>query len=98
MSTPTALPLLYAFAALLVIWGTLISLLWMRLIRRHPETCESMGRPHFFTPIGSLATLRFIFGRRHRALRDHALGVISDFALAVALVFIVGFVSLAVLV
>ena len=97
MSMHTAVPDFYgyALATLVVIWLTLLTLLWMRLIKRHPDTYESMGRPHFLTPIGSLATLRFIFGRRHRSLGDHALGVISDFALVVALFFMVGFVSLA---
>jgi len=55
-----------------------------------------MGRPHFFTPFRSIATLRFVFARQHRLLGDRALGVASDAALIFFVLYVVGFVTLVV--
>jgi hypothetical protein len=73
----------------------LLTLLWRRLIARHPAKYEAMNSPSFLSPVGLLPTLRFLFLREHRGLSDKALGITSDLALTVLVLYITGFLLLA---
>jgi hypothetical protein len=94
MSTKATLPLFYVLLALVPIWWVSATLVWMRLITRHTETYDAMGRPHFFSLIGNFAVVRFILGRRHRLLGDQVLAIRSDLAMGVFLAFIADFATL----
>ena len=96
MGTSNPALLLVVLIGVVAVWFALIGVVWLRLIKRHPEKYESMGRPHFFTRIGSIATLRFVFARQHRLLGDRALGVASDAALITLVLYLVGFAVLVV--
>jgi len=96
VGTPNPIALLFVLGGVFGAWVVLMGVVWLRLISRHPEQYESMGRPHFFTPFRSIATLRFVFLRQHRLLGDRALGVASDAALVVFVLYVVGFVTLVV--
>ncbi len=80
---------------LVAAWLAALSLVWLRLIRRHPEKYDAMGRPHFLTLRGSIATLRFVLVREHRTMHDRTLGILSDSALAIFSLYVLGFIFLA---
>jgi hypothetical protein len=61
----------------------------------HPATYEALGRPGFFTPLAQISFVRFLVLREHRHLEDRALGLASDAALVVLVLYLVGFVFLA---
>ena len=89
MSTPNPESLFLGVMLLVGLWLVLVVVLWRRLIVRHPGIYDSMGRPHFLLPAG-LRTLRFIFTRAHRELGDRSLGLTSDAALAVFVLYVAG--------
>jgi hypothetical protein len=93
--TPNPETLFIALAVLVGAWFLLLTLLWRRLIARHPAQYEAMHRPSFFSPVGLLPTLRFLFLREHRRIGDRVLGIISDLALTVLVLYITGFLLLA---
>jgi hypothetical protein len=75
--------------ALVALWFLLLTLLWKRLIAHHPAKYEELNRPNFFSALGLFSTLRFVLRREHRLVGDRALGLTSDAALAVLIVYIV---------
>ena len=95
MVTPNPGTLFIALAVLVGAWFLLLTLLWRRLIARHPAQYEAMHRPSFISAVGLLPTLRFLFLREHRTLCDKVLGITSDLALAVLVLYITGFLLLA---
>jgi hypothetical protein len=97
MNTPNPETLFVALVALVGAWFLLLTLLWRRLIARHPAKYEAMHRPTFFSPLGLMPTLRFLFLREHRRLGDRTLGITSDLAFTVLLLYIAGFLLLALL-
>jgi hypothetical protein len=94
VSAQNQIATLGALLGLAVVWLVLLGALWLRLIRRHPDSYVAMGRPRFLTPLGAIATLRFVIARHHRALGDRMLGVLSDFALVVLVIYVLGFAAL----
>jgi hypothetical protein len=96
--TPNPMTLFLSLFVLVGLWFLLLFLFWRRLIARHPAQYEAMGRPSFFSPLGVLPTLRFLVTRAHRNLNDRSLGITADAALLVLILYIVGFISLALMV
>jgi hypothetical protein len=75
--------------ALVALWFLLIALLWKHLIAHHPAKYEELNRPNFFSALGLFSTLRFVLRREHRLVGDRTLGLKSDAALAVLILYIV---------
>jgi hypothetical protein len=84
--------LFLGLVVLVAIWLGLLVWLWRRLIARHPAKYEAMGRPSFFSPVGLVPMMRFLFLREHRPLDDRALSLGADAALIVFALYILGFV------
>jgi hypothetical protein len=93
--TPNPETLFISLAVLVGAWFLLLTMLWRRLIARHPAKYEAMNSPSFLSPVGLLPTLRFLFLREHRGLSDKALGITSDLALTILVLYITGFLLLA---
>jgi hypothetical protein len=87
--------LFVGLAFLVGVWFALLAILWRRLIARHPQKYESMGRPHFFSPLGAISTLRLLLTREHRRLGDRVLVVTADLALVVLVLYLSGLALLA---
>ena len=81
---------------LIAIWLVLLLWLWLRLIAQHPAKYDAMGRPGFFSLIGFIPMMRFLFLREHRPLDDRALSLGADAALFVFALYLAGFALLAV--
>ena len=94
MSAPNPNTLFLGLVVLIAIWFALLLWLWQRLIARHPTKYEAMGRPSFFSTVGFVPMMRFLFLREHRPLNDRGLSLGADAALIVFTVYIVGFVLL----
>ena|SRR5687767_11046738 len=79
-----ATTILSLFTGLVAVWLGLIVATLLRLGGRHRQTYQEMLRssliPIFGFP-GSLTTMKFIGLRKHRALGDGTLSVLSDLAL-----------------
>ena len=88
MSTVHSAALYVALFALVALWFLLITLLWKRLIAHHPAKYDELNRPTFSSALGLFSTLRFVLRREHRLLGDRTLGLASDAALAVLIVYI----------
>ncbi len=84
---------------MVLLWFTLLSLVYRRLESAHPDKYAAMGRPSLFlrnTPAGAAAMLRFLATREHKHLGDRYLTRLSDVALVFVLVYATLFVALSI--
>jgi hypothetical protein len=75
---------LIMFAGLVALWLGLLIATFLRLVGRHHATYQEMLKASLMPVLGipgSLTTLRFLGLRKHRALGDTTLSVLSDLAL-----------------
>ena len=89
-----AFPILFV---LVLVWFVLVILVCARLERAHPHKYESMGRPSLIlrnSISGAMALLIFLVAREHKQLGDGYLSILSDFMLAVFVVYTVLFFGL----
>jgi hypothetical protein len=83
--------------AMVAVWFVLLRRLLIRLEHDHPDTYTALGRPTLLptgglaSTLAVLATLRFLFAREHRALRDPALSRLSDGMLAFLIAYLLLF-------
>ena len=73
--------LFWVLMAMVLIWFVMIIALFRRLKLRHLDKYTEMGEPSLFwnnSMKTGWATLRFLFRREHKDLRDDSLSLLSD--------------------
>ena len=96
--TPIFFPIFFGvLMAMVFIWFAMIIALFRRLKLSHPEKYRVMGEPSLFWNNSlktTWTTLKYLFKREHKELKDNSLSLLSDSMLVFLVIYVILFFGL----